>query len=53
MKIFLVLFFASFFALILPAKKKIKVFLAGDSTIAIKETKAFPETGWGMTFANF
>jgi len=34
-------------------KKKIKIFLAGDSTCAIKETKAYPETGWGMPFVNF
>lgn len=40
-------------AFTLPAKKKIKIFLAGDSTIAIKETKAYPETGWGMPFVNF
>jgi lysophospholipase L1-like esterase len=38
---------------ILPAKKKIKIFLAGDSTIAIKDTKAYPETGWGMPFVYF
>ena len=37
----------------LPVKKKFKIFLAGDSTIAIKETKAFPETGWGMPFVHF
>ncbi|MFZ4769724.1 MAG: rhamnogalacturonan acetylesterase [Ferruginibacter sp.] len=37
----------------LPVKKKIKIFLAGDSTIAIKETKVFPETGWGMPFVHF
>ena len=36
-----------------PAKKQIKIFLAGDSTCAIKETKAYPETGWGMPFVNF
>jgi lysophospholipase L1-like esterase len=36
-----------------PEKKKIKIFLAGDSTIAIKETKAYPETGWGMPFVYF
>lgn len=40
-------------AFTLPEKKKIKIFLAGDSTIAIKETKAYPETGWGMPFINF
>lgn len=40
-------------ALLMPEKKKIKIFLAGDSTIAIKETKAYPETGWGMPFVYF
>src|SRR5690606_22805692 len=39
-------------AFIVP-KKKIKVFLAGDSTCAIKDQKAFPETGWGMPFVYF
>lgn len=34
-------------------KKKITVWLAGDSTMSIKETKAYPETGWGMPFAYF
>lgn len=50
-----ILFFGSIFLLsfALPEKKKIKIFLAGDSTIAIKETKAFPETGWGMPFVQF
>ncbi len=42
-----------FLAFIMPDKKKVKIFLAGDSTIAIKETKAFPETGWGMPFVHF
>jgi lysophospholipase L1-like esterase len=37
----------------LPPKNKIKVFIAGDSTAANKEVKAFPETGWGMPFAYF
>lgn len=36
-----------------PAKKKIKVWLIGDSTIAIKQTTVYPETGWGMPFAYF
>lgn len=34
-------------------KKQIKVYLIGDSTMANKEVKAFPETGWGMPFAYF
>lgn len=37
----------------MPAPKKIKVYLIGDSTIANKEIKAYPETGWGMPFAYF
>lgn len=40
-------------AFFLPQKKKIKIFMAGDSTMAVKETKAFPETGWGMPFVYF
>lgn len=45
-----------FFTLIafgLPEKKKITIWLCGDSTMAIKDTKAFPETGWGMPFVYF
>lgn len=34
-------------------QKNVKVYLIGDSTIANKEVKAYPETGWGMPFANF
>ncbi len=33
--------------------KKITVYLIGDSTLSIKETKAYPETGWGMPFVYF
>jgi lysophospholipase L1-like esterase len=33
--------------------KKIKVYLIGDSTIADKAPKAFPETGWGTPFKTF
>src|SRR5690606_35224418 len=33
--------------------KKTKIFLAGDSTISIKQKQAWPETGWGMPFVAF
>ena len=50
-------FYAGFLLLICfclsPEKKKLKIFLAGDSTMSIKETKAYPETGWGMPFVYF
>lgn len=38
---------------IIPAEKTINVYLIGDSTISIKDKKAYPETGWGMPFVNF
>jgi lysophospholipase L1-like esterase len=44
---------AVFFSFIPPAEKKITIFMAGDSTMSIKETKAYPETGWGMPFVYF
>lgn len=34
-------------------KKKIRIFMAGDSTMSIKDTRAYPETGWGMPFVHF
>jgi lysophospholipase L1-like esterase len=49
-------FIISFFALIafaLPGKKKIKVWLIGDSTLCQYETNRAPLTGWGMPFAIF
>src|SRR5215213_5542753 len=41
------------FSFIAPDKKKIRVWMAGDSTMAIKDVKAYPETGWGMPFVYF
>lgn len=40
-------------AFAVPPKKKITLWLVGDSTMSIKETKAWPETGWGVPFAKF
>jgi lysophospholipase L1-like esterase len=37
-----------------PAKQvKLRLFMAGDSTMSIKAPTAFPETGWGMPFTSF
>jgi len=52
-KIKLILSAIFLLSFIQPIKKKIKVYLIGDSTIAIKETKSYPETGWGMPFTYF
>lgn len=50
-KIFLVSAFI-FMAFSTPPKK-IKLWLIGDSTMSVKEIKAYPETGWGMPFRYF
>jgi len=36
-----------------PGKKKIKVWMIGDSTMCLYEANRAPLTGWGMPFANF
>jgi lysophospholipase L1-like esterase len=52
------LFFAGFFLLAITVAwsvppGKITVYMIGDSTMSIKEKKYYPETGWGMPFANY
>lgn len=44
--------FLLLFSFSLPGKK-IKIWLIGDSTMAPKQIKAYPETGWGMPFVYF
>ncbi|MVN21340.1 rhamnogalacturonan acetylesterase [Mucilaginibacter arboris] len=41
------------FAFSFTQQNNIKVYLIGDSTMANKQVKAYPETGWGMPFAYF
>ncbi len=36
-----------------PQRRKITVFMIGDSTMADKRASAFPETGWGTPFKTF
>jgi lysophospholipase L1-like esterase len=36
-----------------PRPTRTTVWLVGDSTMADKEIKAYPETGWGMPFEHF
>lgn len=52
MKKLFILSFLFLSAFHLPPKK-IKVWLIGDSTMSIKDPRTYPETGWGMPFANF
>lgn len=51
-KISIGLFITIIFSAAIPAKK-MNIWLCGDSTMAIKQTNAFPETGWGMPFVYF
>lgn len=48
----LLLFFLVATSFSLFTKKK-NIWLIGDSTIAIKDTNKYPETGWGMPFVWF
>lgn len=52
-KSLLVLLLVGATAFMPPQEKKINIWLCGDSTMSIKETRAYPETGWGMPFAYF
>jgi lysophospholipase L1-like esterase len=52
-KICLLLFALALLSFAYKQKTKTKVYLIGDSTMSIKETKVYPETGWGMPFAYF
>ena len=45
--------FLAMMAFAFPEKKKIRLWLIGDSTMSVKDVKAYPETGWGMPFAYF
>jgi lysophospholipase L1-like esterase len=52
------IFYAAFVLLIVaafisPSKKKIKLYLIGDSTMCEYETSRAPLTGWGMPFKYF
>jgi len=42
-----------FMAFVFPPKKKIKVWMIGDSTMCNYETNRLPLTGWGMPFKYF
>ncbi len=52
MKKIIAVFSISLMSFINPASK-ITIWMIGDSTMAIKETKTYPETGWGMPFVYF
>ncbi|MGL1958450.1 MAG: rhamnogalacturonan acetylesterase [Colwellia sp.] len=49
--LFLLLLGFSCFAL--SESRPVHLFMAGDSTMSIKQVKDFPETGWGMPFSYF
>jgi lysophospholipase L1-like esterase len=53
MKLIISVFLLSLCAYCFPPDKKIRIFLAGDSTMSVKQMRAYPETGWGMPFVYF
>ena len=52
-KIVVFLFSLLFGTTNVSAEDKITVYMAGDSTMSIKDPKDYPETGWGEPFATF
>nr|WKN40408.1 rhamnogalacturonan acetylesterase [Tunicatimonas sp. TK19036] len=50
---FLLLLSISLLSFIYLPKSAITVYLIGDSTLAKKAVKSYPETGWGMPFVYF
>lgn len=52
-KILLITCSCILFSFSFPEKKNITIWMCGDSTMSIKEKKAFPENGWGMPFVDF
>jgi lysophospholipase L1-like esterase len=53
MKTFLAIAVITFICGVPQKQPAIKIFLAGDSTMSIKEVRHYPETGWGMPFVYF
>ena len=51
--LFVSIILLSAFAFIAPQKKKITIWMIGDSTMSVKDKKAYPENGWGMPFVYF
>jgi lysophospholipase L1-like esterase len=47
----LLVIFVCLVSFIIIHQKKVTVYMIGDSTMANKQAKAFPETGWGMPFS--
>ena len=52
-KIVLVLVLIAAVSFTQKEKPKATIWLIGDSTMSIKDSRAYPETGWGMPFVYF
>lgn len=51
--IFIILFAFAAMSFSFLSNKPITIYMIGDSTMSVKDPKAFPETGWGMPFSGF
>jgi lysophospholipase L1-like esterase len=52
-KFLIIAFLFLLFGFAVDHNKKITVYLIGDSTMSIKEKRAYPEMGWGVSFVHF
>lgn len=53
MKKYLILIVLGLFLMGFGNSRQAKIFLAGDSTMAVKAANKYPETGWGMVLNSF
>ena len=53
MKLFVLIFISILAATASAQKTQVTIFMAGDSTMAIKQPDKRPETGWGEMFAKY
>lgn len=52
-KLFIIPLLILLFGFTVDNNKKLTVYLIGDSTMSIKEKRAYPEMGWGVPFVHF
>jgi lysophospholipase L1-like esterase len=52
-KLIVSILFLATTAFIMHQEKKITLWMIGDSTMSVKDPRAWPETGWGVPFAQF
>lgn len=51
--LFIILLSVCLFSFVSPGKKKVQIYMAGDSTMSVYDTARTPQRGWGQVFHEF